>query len=72
MEDKTFIAFLDDDDKKREDWVIIKEKNSSYVSFEYMDKLLSIPWHRILKIKEDKELDLHRILKIKEEKDGRQ
>ena len=52
MEEKTFIAFLDDDNRKKEDWVIIKEKNISYVSFEYQGKLVTIPWHRILKIKE--------------------
>ncbi len=56
MEDKkrgkSFIAFLDDDDKKREDWVVIVEKTDSYVSFEYQGKLVTIPWHRILKLKE--------------------
>lgn len=53
MEDnKSFIAFLDDDDKKREDWVIVKEKNNSYVSFEYQKKIVTIPWHRVLKLKE--------------------
>lgn len=54
MEDKSFIAFLDDDDKKKEDWVIIKEKNNSYVSFEYQRKVVTIPWHRVLKLKETK------------------
>ena len=52
MEDKSFIAFLDDDDKKKEDWVVIVEKTSSYVSFEYKGKLVTIPWHRVLKLKE--------------------
>ncbi len=50
--DKSFIAFLDDDDRKREDWVVVKEKNNSYISFEYKGKIVSIPWHRILKLKE--------------------
>ena len=52
MEEKTFIAFLDDDDRKREDWVVVKEKTISYVSFEYQGKLVTIPWHRVLKLKE--------------------
>ena len=55
MEEKTFIAFLDDDNRKREDWVIIKEKNISWVSFYYQGKLVTIPWHRILKIKENED-----------------
>jgi len=55
MEEKTFIAFLDDDDKKKEDWVIVIEKNNSFVSFEYQGKLITIPWHRILKLKEVKD-----------------
>lgn len=53
MEDtKAFIAFLDDDDRKREDWITIVDKNETYVSFEFQGKLISIPWHRILKLKE--------------------
>lgn len=51
-ENKAFIAFLDDDDQKKEDWVIIVEKNSSYVSFRYQNKIVTIPWIRILKLKE--------------------
>ena len=54
MEEKTFVAFLDDDNRKREDWVIVMEKNISYITFEYQGKLVTIPWHRILKIKEPK------------------
>lgn len=52
MEEKSFIAFLDDDNKKKEDWVIVKEKTTSYVSFEYQGKIVTIPWHRVLKLKE--------------------
>lgn len=52
MEEKIFIAFLDDDDKKKEDWVVIKEKTISYITFTYQSKIITIPWHRVLKIKE--------------------
>ena len=52
MEEKDFIAFLDDDDRKKEDWVNIIEKNISYVSFEYKGKVVTIPWSRVLKLKE--------------------
>ena len=51
-EKNSFISFLDDDDKKREDWVEVLDKNLSYVSFKYKGKILNIPWHRILKLKE--------------------
>lgn len=50
---QTFIAFLDDDNRKKEEWIIVLENNSSYVKFEYKGKIISIPWHRILKLKED-------------------
>ena len=57
MKEKTFIAFLNDDDKKKEDWVIVEEKTLSYVSFWYQKKLITIPWHRVLKLKEAKSGD---------------
>jgi len=50
--DKSFIAFYDDDDKKREDWVEVKEKALSYVSFKYKGRLITIPWMRVLKLRE--------------------
>ncbi len=52
-EKKTLIIFLDDDDKKKTDWVVIKEKTTNYISFEYKRKILTLPWQRILKVKED-------------------
>jgi len=54
MEEKKniFIAFIDDDGKKKEDWIILIEKNISYVKFNYNNCVLTIPWHRILKLKE--------------------
>ena len=52
---KTFIAYKNDDDRIREDWVVIVEKTISYISFEHNNKLITLPWNRILKIKEDKD-----------------
>lgn len=54
MEDKKkiFIAFLDDDDQKKEDWVELINKTISYIEFNYKGKILTIPWHRVLKLKE--------------------
>ena len=54
MMKKTFIAYKNDDDKVREDWVTVIEKTISYVTFEYNDKLITLPWERILKLKEYK------------------
>jgi len=52
-EKKSLIIFLDDDGSiKKRDAVII-EKTASYVEFAYNGKATTIPWYRILKIKED-------------------
>lgn len=60
MEDKKdndkktkFIAFLDDDGEKQEDWVDDIKETTSYVKFIYQGKEITIPWHRILKIKKE-------------------
>ena len=50
---KTFIAFLDDDGQKKEDWVDLLEETISYVTFKYRDNIITIPFHRILKIKKE-------------------
>ena len=49
--DKAFIAFLDDDNQKREDWVEFISKTDSYIEFKYKGKIVLIPWTRILKVK---------------------
>ncbi len=52
MEDKKiFISYLDDDNKKKDVWVEILEETNSYVTFKYNDDTITIPFHRILKIK---------------------
>lgn len=53
MEDKALIIFLDDDGQQKKREITVKEKTNSYVCFEYNEKILTIPWHRILKLKED-------------------
>ena len=57
MEEKknTFIAYLDDDDRKKEVWCEILEQTTSYITFKYRNEILTIPFHRILKIKEVEE-----------------
>ena len=57
MEEKknVFISYLDDDNQKKDVWVEIVEETSSYVTFKYNDNIITIPYHRILKIKRLKE-----------------
>lgn len=47
-----FISYLDDDGRKKDVWCTILEKTTSYVIFEFMNERLTIPFHRVLKIKE--------------------
>lgn len=54
MEDtkkKIFIAYLDDDDKRKGVWVDYVEELETTVSFEYNNEKITLPYHRILKIK---------------------
>ena len=46
-----FISFIDDTGEKKERYVLIKEKASYGVSFMLGDIMITIPWHRIFKIK---------------------
>ena len=46
-----FISYLDDDNKKKDCWVEILEETASYVVFKYNNETITIPYHRILKIK---------------------
>jgi len=47
----TFIAFLDDDNTKKEFWVDLLERDSQIITFMYNSERYVIPYHRILKIK---------------------
>jgi len=46
-----FISYLDDKDNKREDWVDIISEDQNTVTFKYRDDVITIPWHRVLKVK---------------------
>lgn len=48
---KTFIAYLDDDDKVKNVWCDVLEETTSYVTFRYNAEQITIPYHRILKVK---------------------
>lgn len=57
MEDKkyVFISYLDDDGMKKDIWCEILEETEQYVSFKYNNEIITIPYHRILKIKKKEE-----------------
>lgn len=48
---KTFIAYLDDDNTIKKLWVDILEETYNYIIFKYHNDTLTIPFHRILKLK---------------------
>ena len=53
---KDFVAFLDDNDIKKEMYVEITELNPSYLSFiTYSNNEITIPMTRVLKIKRKQE-----------------
>ena len=53
MEDKksVFISYKDDDDLVKNVWCDILEETTQYVTFKYNNEVITIPYHRILKIK---------------------
>tara|TARA_Y100000034_G_scaffold34856_1_gene42788 strand:+ start:1185 stop:1367 length:183 start_codon:yes stop_codon:yes gene_type:complete len=53
MEEKkdVFISYFDDDDLKKDVWCEIVEETSQFITFVYNDETITIPYHRILKIK---------------------
>lgn len=53
--EKIFISFLDDDGKIISGWFELLIDNLTYIKIRGASNNLIIPWHRILKIKEDRE-----------------
>lgn len=49
---KKFIAFLDEEDKKIEGWFEVLIDNGIFIKFKTASNILTIPYSRILKIKE--------------------
>lgn len=49
-----FIAYKDDDDSVKGKWVVVIEENDFGIKFHFQDggQNITIPWTRILKIKE--------------------
>jgi len=53
MEEKKtdFISYLDDDGTQKDVWVEIIKEDTNFISFKYKEEIITIPWHRILKVK---------------------
>jgi uncharacterized protein (UPF0248 family) len=48
---RVFISFLNDDDKKQETYCELIEESLQYVKIKIGMNILTIPYHRILKVK---------------------
>jgi hypothetical protein len=51
--DKVFISFQDENNKKIEGYFELIDKTINYIKIKSYDNLLTIPYHRINKIKEN-------------------
>ena len=53
MAKRVFICFLNDDDVKQETYCEMIEESSNFVKIKIGENTLTLPYHRILKIKEN-------------------
>lgn len=52
MNKKSYICYLDDNDQKVDGFVEILDSNSAFVKFSTNKNVLTIPFNRVIKIKE--------------------
>ena len=50
--DRVFVSFLNDDNQKIEGFFILVEQRDNYIKIRTGDNILTLPYCRILKIKE--------------------
>jgi hypothetical protein len=55
MKEKSYICYLDDNDKKVDAFVEILETNFTFVKFATNRNVITIPFSRIIKLKEERE-----------------
>jgi hypothetical protein len=55
QKNRSFIVYLDDNDERKEAFVEIIESNSSFVKFATNRNVITIPFSRIIKLKEERE-----------------
>ena len=46
------ITYIDEDGTQKSGWFVLTEKNSGYISFLTNNNKITIPMHRIIRIKE--------------------
>ena len=52
MGDRTFLCYLNDDERKVEGYVEILEQTENYLKFKTGSNIITISWNRVLKLKE--------------------
>lgn len=52
MARRVFISFLNDDDSKQETYCELIEESSNFVKIMIGQNIITIPYHRLLKLKE--------------------
>lgn len=57
LKEKSYICYLDDNDKKVDGFVEILETNSTFVKFVTNRNTITIPFNRVIKIKEVRQDD---------------
>lgn len=53
--EKEFVSFIDDNDEKVEGFFRVKKISNNYIKIDTGKNIITIPMHRVLKIKEVKE-----------------
>lgn len=52
--EKSYIKYLDDNGIECDGWYVILTKNLNFIEFETNDNIITLPWNRILKVKQKK------------------
>lgn len=55
MGKKVFLAWLDEDNQKREGYVELLEQEQTYIKFRTNSNIITISYNRLLKLKEGKQ-----------------
>lgn len=51
---KSFIVYLDDNNERREAHVYVLEQNLSYIKFKTNRNVITLPFSRLIKLKEER------------------
>ena len=56
QKNRSFIVYLDDNDERKEAFVEVIESNASFVKFATNRNVITIPFSRIIKLKEERKI----------------